>query len=147
LKDFTETTFQEVIDDVTATAKLVKKVVFCTGKVFYDLIDAKTKEGHDDLAIVRIEQLYPFPLKKVNEIIAKYKNSEEYLWVQEEPENMGAWVHVLLSFRTVKLLNGQTLKYIGRAASASPATGYAKLHVAQEKNIMEAVFKKQLVSK
>ncbi len=147
LKDFTETTFQEVIDDVTATAKLVKKVVFCTGKIFYDLIDTKTKEGYDDLAIVRLEQLYPFPLKKVNEIIAKYKNAEEYLWVQEEPENMGAWVHALLSFRTVKLLNGQILKYVGRAASASPATGYAKLHVAQEKNIMEAVFKKQLVTK
>lgn len=147
LKDFTEGTFQEVIDDATANAKLVKKVVFCSGKIFYDLIETKTKEGHDDLAIVRIEQLYPFPLKQINEITAKYKNAEEYLWVQEEPENMGAWVHVFLAFRAVKLLNGQTLKYIGRTASASPATGYAKLHLVQEKNILDAVFKKQLVTK
>lgn len=147
IKDFTEGVFQEVIDDVTANAKSVKKVVFCTGKIFYDLSETKTKEGHEDLAIIRIEQLYPFPFKQINDVVSKYKNASEYLWVQEESENMGAWVHILLNFRKVKLIEGKTIKYVGRIATASPATGYAKLHLAQEKDILNKVFEKQLAVK
>lgn len=138
LKDFTTGGFQEVIDDVTANVKSVKRIAFCTGKIYYDLIEAKQKESNDDLAIVRLEQLYPLPKKQLMEIIAKYKNASEYLWVQEEPENMGAWAHMLRSFRDVNL------KYIGRHETASPATGYGKLHTLQQQNIINKLFEKQL---
>ena len=65
--------------------------MFCTGKIFYDLIETKTKESFNEIAIVRLEQLYPFPIKQVNAIVAKYKGATEFVWAQEEPENMGAW--------------------------------------------------------
>jgi 2-oxoglutarate dehydrogenase E1 component len=145
LKEFTDAGFHEVIDDITAEAKSVKKVVFCTGKIFYDLIEIKKKEAINDIAIVRIEQLYPFPVKQVNEIIAKYKGASEFVWAQEEPENMGAWVHMFMAFRGTKLPQGKELKYVGRKASASPATGYSKLHAQQEKEIFSQVFTKQAV--
>jgi 2-oxoglutarate dehydrogenase E1 component len=147
LKDFTEGGFKEVIDDTFATAKNVKKVVFCTGKIYYDLYETQLRDKIDSIAIVRIEQLYPFPANQLNKIVEKYKNATEYVWVQEEPENMGSWVFIFMAFRKVKLLNNQTLKYIGRNASASPATGYGKIHTQQQQSIVERVFEKQLVMK
>lgn len=138
VKDFTTGGFQEVIDDVTAKATTVKKVAFCTGKIYYDLLEAKAKENNNDIAIVRLEQLYPLPKKQLQEIIAKYKNATEFLWVQEEPENMGAWVYMMRAFNDVKL------KYIGRSESASPATGYGKLHTQQQQSIIDTLFEKQL---
>jgi len=145
IKEFTEEGFREVIDDVTADAKSIKKVVFCTGKIFYDLIETKTKESFNDIAIVRIEQLYPFPAKQISAILTKYKATTEFVWVQEEPENMGAWAYMFMAFRNAKLPDGKELKYVGRKAAASPATGYSKLHVEQEKSILSQVFTKQLV--
>ena len=141
LKDFTTGGFQEVIDDATANVKSVKRIAFCTGKIYYDLIEAKEKENNTDLAIVRLEQLYPIPKNQLQEIVSKYKNANEYLWVQEEPENMGAWSYVLRAFRKVNL------KYIGRPETASPATGYGKLHAQQQQNIIDKVFQKQLAVK
>ncbi|MES2285548.1 MAG: 2-oxoglutarate dehydrogenase E1 component [Bacteroidota bacterium] len=141
LKDFTTGGFQELIDDSTANVKSVKKIAFCSGKIYYDLIEAKQKENNDDLAIVRIEQLYPLPTRQLQEIVAKYKNATEYLWVQEEPENMGAWAYMLRAFREVNL------KYIGRNESASPATGYGKQHIKQQQSIIDRVFEKQLAIK
>jgi 2-oxoglutarate dehydrogenase E1 component len=138
LKDFTEGNFQEVIDDATASAKTVKKVVFCTGKIYYDLSEVKEKTNTTELAIVRLEQLYPLPKTQLKAIIAKYKNATEYVWAQEEPENMGAWSYILRAFREVKLT------YIGRHESASPATGYGKLHTKQQQSIIDKVFDKQL---
>ena len=143
IKDFTEDGFREIIDDVTANSKSVKKVVFCTGKIFYDLIEAKQKEGINDIAIVRIEQLYPFPIKQIDSVIAKYKGATEFVWAQEEPENMGAWVYMFMAFRAVNLPNAKELKYVGRKAAASPATGYSKLHVEQDKSILKQLFDKQ----
>ena len=145
IKDFTEDGFREIIDDVTANSKSVKKVVFCTGKIFYDLIEAKQKEGINDIAIVRIEQLYPFPIKQIDSVIAKYKGATEFVWAQEEPENMGAWVYMFMAFRAVNLPNAKELKYVGRKAAASPATGYSKLHVEQDKSILKQLFDKQVV--
>lgn len=141
LKDFTTGCFQEIIDDTTADVKSVKTIVFCAGKIYYDLIEAKIKEGNKDFAIIRLEQLYPLPLRQLKEIISKYKNATEYLWVQEEPENMGAWSFMLRTFREVNL------KYIGRDASASPATGYGKMHEQQQQAIVKKVFEKQLTTK
>ncbi len=141
LKDFTTGGFQELIDDATANVKSVKKIAFCTGKIYYDLIEAKQKENNEDLAIVRIEQLYPLPTRQLQEIVSKYKNATEYLWVQEEPENMGAWAYMLRAFREVNF------KYIGRNESASPATGYGKQHIKQQQSIIDRVFVKQLAIK
>ncbi|MES2395455.1 MAG: 2-oxoglutarate dehydrogenase E1 component, partial [Bacteroidota bacterium] len=141
LKDFTTGGFLELIDDSTANVKSVKKIAFCSGKIYYDLIEAKQKENNEDLAIVRIEQLYPLPTRQLQEIVSKYKNATEYLWVQEEPENMGAWAYMLRAFREVNL------KYIGRNESASPATGYGKQHTKQQQSIIDRVFVKQLAIK
>jgi 2-oxoglutarate dehydrogenase E1 component len=139
VKDFTNGGFQEVIDDSTANVKSVKRIAFCTGKIYYDLIEAKEKEGNTDLAIVRLEQIYPLPKIQLQAIVDKYKNASEYLWVQEEPENMGAWSFILRAFRHVNL------KYIGRPETASPATGYGKSHIKQQQNIIDKLFQKQLV--
>lgn len=141
LTDFTTGGFKELIDDSTANVKSVKKIAFCSGKIYYDLIEAKEKDNNEDLAIVRIEQLYPLPTRQLQEIVSKYKNATEYLWVQEEPENMGAWAYMLRAFREVNL------KYIGRNESASPATGYGKQHIKQQQNIIDRVFEKQLAVK
>jgi len=111
IDDFTKGGFREVMDDVTAKPKGVKKVVFCSGKIFYELQE-RTKMK--DLAIVRIEQLYPFPRHQLSKIIAKYKHAETWLWVQEEPQNMGAWSYILQNFTEVPL------NLIARPPSASP---------------------------
>ncbi len=141
LKDFTENRFREVIDDSSAKVKSITKIAFCSGKIYYDLMEAKQKEGNEEIAIVRLEQLYPLPIIQLKEILAKYTNVKEYLWVQEEPENMGAWAFMNRRFKEVNL------KYIGRNESASPATGYGKLHTQQQQNIINSVFEKVLVNK
>jgi 2-oxoglutarate dehydrogenase E1 component len=139
VKDFTTGGFLEVIDDATATAKSTKKVVFCSGKLYYDLIEAKTKNAADDIAIVRLEQLYPFPIKQINLILDKYKGAAEYIWAQEEPENMGAWAHVMRMFTKYPETENIRLKYIGRAENASPATGFSKSHAEQQQAIIDKV--------
>ncbi|MEO6884100.1 MAG: 2-oxoglutarate dehydrogenase E1 component [Bacteroidia bacterium] len=139
LKDFTTNGFQEVIDDVSAKAANIKKIVFCTGKIYYDLLEHQEKEGEDSIALVRIEQIYPLPLTQLKAILAKYNKAKEWLWVQEEPENMGAWTFIAMNFREVPL------KVISRAASASPATGYHGMHEQQQEQIIEKVFEKVLV--
>ena len=134
LADFTTGGFKELIDDEVEKPEKISKLVFCTGKIYYDLIERKQKDKNENTAIVRIEQLYPFPLLQVNEVIAKYKNVKEYLWVQEEPENMGAWGYLLRTFKEVPL------KIVSRMESATPATGFSKSHDAQQKAIIDKVF-------
>ena len=134
IEDFTSGGFKEVIDDSTAKADMVSKLVFCSGKIYFDLIERKEKDKNDSVAIVRLEQLYPLPLLQLNEIIAKYKNAKEYIWAQEEPENMGAWSFLLRVFREVPL------KLVSRMESATPATGFSKSHEAQQKAIVDKVF-------
>jgi 2-oxoglutarate dehydrogenase E1 component len=145
VKDFTTGGFQEVLDDVTATVKPVKKVIFCSGNIFYDLIEAKQKNGADGLAIVRLEQLYPFPAIQLQVIVDKYKNATEYIWAQEEPENMGAWTHVMRMFTKYDKLDNIQLKYIGRAENASPATGFSKSHAEQQQALIDKLVQPQLV--
>lgn len=133
LKDFTEGSFKEVLDD-TMDKKKVKKLFFCSGKVYYELKERQAQLENTDCAFVRIEQLYPFPTKQVEKILDEYKGVEKVSWVQEEPENMGAWTFVVRKFPRVKI------DYIGRKESASPATGYAKIHHEQSERIFEMVF-------
>ncbi|MBK9639389.1 MAG: 2-oxoglutarate dehydrogenase E1 component [Bacteroidetes bacterium] len=139
IQDFTKNGFAEVIDDVSAQPEKVNRIAFCTGKVYYDLIDRKEKENNTDLAIVRLEQLYPFPKKQVEVILKKYAQATSYLWVQEEPENSGAWSYIL------RVMRQHNLRYIGREESASPATGSHKQHDKEQKAILDEVFSSQLV--
>lgn len=145
VKDFTTGTFQEIYDDANANAKTVKKLAFCSGKVYYDLIEAKEKNNNDDIAIIRIEQLYPFPDKQIKVLLNKYSNAKEYIWVQEEPENMGAWAHIIRMFMNSSELKNINLKYIGRTEAASPATGFSKTHIEQQQSIIDSLFSKELV--
>lgn len=133
LEEFTSGNFQEVIGDDNVTAKSVKKVILCSGKVYYDLLERKEKDKRKDVALIRIEQLQPFPASQVNKILDKYKNAE-YFWLQEEPENMGYWSFVQRAYKE------KSLTLISRKASASPATGYAKVHALEQEEIINKAF-------
>jgi 2-oxoglutarate dehydrogenase E1 component len=164
LADFTQGGFQTVIPDVlfqplaaaspsqTAQpaqgkaaeqtrpkAEEVKRLVFCSGKVYYDLVKAREEKNAKDVAILRVEQLYPFPHEALAGEIQKYPQAKEIVWCQDEPQNQGAWFFVQPCFMQ-SMLPGQKLGYAGRAASASPAVGYAHLHQSQQSALVEAAF-------
>ena len=126
--------FREVIDDASAKPDKIKKVVFCTGKIYYELLEEKEKIKNETIAVVRIEQIAPLPRKQLKEIIEKYKNATTWLWVQEEPYNMGAWPFIHLEFNEVPL------KLIARPASGSTATGSSKFHFVRQRKIIEKTF-------
>ncbi|EKO3557227.1 2-oxoglutarate dehydrogenase E1 component [Vibrio metschnikovii] len=117
-------------------AAKVKRVVFCSGKVYYDLLEQRRNNQQDDVAIVRIEQLYPFPIEEVQAAIASYTNVVDYVWCQEEPQNQGAWYSSQHNFRAA-IPAGADLKYAGRPASASPAVGYMSVHLKQQRALIE----------
>lgn len=132
LEEFTKGNFQEVIGDDYVTNKSVKKVLLCTGKVYFDLQEEQQKKKVKDVAIVRLEQLYPFPKKQLEAVLKKY-NNPQLVWVQEEPENMGAWGFMLR-------ISGLTLKLVARKPMASPATGYSKVHKREQAEIVNKAF-------
>jgi 2-oxoglutarate dehydrogenase E1 component len=136
LEDFTDGKFQEVIDDNYADAKKVKRVLFCSGKIYYELLEKQQTDQRKDVAIVRIEQLYPTPEQQMLKIKAKYSKAIEFIWVQEEPENMGAWPYMCRKFRKSEL----QLDVISRNESSSTATGFAKQHVSQQQHIIAKAF-------
>jgi 2-oxoglutarate dehydrogenase E1 component len=130
--------FQNVIGEVQKLkAKEVQRVIFCSGKVYYDLVAERTKREINDIAIVRIEQLYPFPHEEVEAQLAMYPNAKSVVWTQEEPGNQGAW-HRIQHYFLRHMRSDQQLSYAGRAASASPAVGYAAKHAAQQAELLEA---------
>ena len=135
VNDLVEGSFQEVIDDNDVNVESVTRLVFCTGKIYYELLERKEELKARNVALVRIEQLHPFPKEKVEAIIAKYSTAILTLWVQEEPENMGAWTFVN------RMMPEHHIVPIARLASASPATGLAKLHTLGQKEIIDKVFK------
>jgi len=132
--DFTNGGFKEVYDDshVTDPAQ-VKKVIMCSGKIFFDLDEKRQKENHTDVAIVRLEQIYPLPQKQLDELYKKYSKAIWY-WVQEEPLNMGA-----ASFLRMNLLH-INFYIVSRQASAATATGYAKIHAKEQAEIVNTAF-------
>ncbi len=136
LKDFhTGTRFQEVIDDANAKAAKVKTLLLCTGKVYFDLLEKQRNDNREDVAIVRLEQLYPLPEKQLDAIFKKYKNAKVVRWVQEEPANMGSWMYLLFQ------LNGKrTLELVSREAAASPAVGFKKQHDKQQAEVVAKAF-------
>ncbi|MBM4178768.1 MAG: multifunctional oxoglutarate decarboxylase/oxoglutarate dehydrogenase thiamine pyrophosphate-binding subunit/dihydrolipoyllysine-residue succinyltransferase subunit [Ignavibacteria bacterium] len=128
--------YQEIIDDASINASNVRRVVICTGKVYNELLKKRTDSGKTDVALVRLEQIYPFHASLMTSILARYSNAKEIVWCQEEPKNMGAWFFVQPLLQEL-LQNGQTLRYVGRAAAASPATGSPSVHEQQQNALLE----------
>ena len=142
LSEFTKGGFQTVIGESKALkADKVKRVIACSGKVYYDLVKKREEKGADEVAILRVEQLYPFPHKVFASELRKFPNATEILWCQDEPQNQGAWFFIQHNIHE-NMVEGQKLGYSGRAASASPAVGYSHLHQEQQKALVEGAFAK-----
>ncbi|OIP17523.1 MAG: 2-oxoglutarate dehydrogenase E1 component [Comamonadaceae bacterium CG_4_9_14_3_um_filter_60_33] len=142
LAEFTKGSFQTIIpDQKVLKGDKVKRVVACSGKVYYDLAKKREEMGSVDVAILRVEQLYPFPHKAFATELKKYPNASEVVWTQDEPQNQGAWFFVQ-HYIHENMLEGQKLGYSGRAAAASPAVGYSHLHQEQQKALVEGAFGK-----
>jgi 2-oxoglutarate dehydrogenase E1 component len=135
VEEFTSGSFREVLGDTYAEDKKVKRVLLCSGKVYFDLLDEQQKSERRDVAIVRLEQLHPFPKKQLDAELAKYPKAKVY-WVQEEPENMGYWNYLL------RFMRRDLEDVISRKPSASPATGYNKVHVKEQKELVARAFDK-----
>jgi 2-oxoglutarate dehydrogenase complex, dehydrogenase (E1) component, and related enzymes len=122
--------------------KKIKKVIMCSGKIYFDLIEAREKIKNNRVFFIRIEQLYPFPVKTLAQELKRFRKNAKFYWCQEEPQNMGAWNtaknYIEWTLEHIKSEN-QNVDYIGRKPAASPATGYMKKHLAQQKEIIEKV--------
>ena len=143
LSDLAKGAFQTVIGEVDdkIDSKKVKRVIACSGKVYYDLVNARKTRAQLDTAIIRIEQLYPFPHKSFAAELKKFPNATELVWTQDEPQNQGPWFQIQHNiFESLEA--GQRLAYAGRPASASPAVGYADKHNAQQKELLDTAFSK-----
>ncbi len=129
--------FHNVIDEIDdLNTKKVDRVVMCSGKVYYDLLEHRREHKLDNIAIIRIEQLYPFPQNEMQEVISKYSHVKDWIWCQEEPQNQGAWYCSQHNF-LLAIPDGAKLTYAGREASASPAVGYISVHNQQQKALVE----------
>ncbi|WP_318641431.1 2-oxoglutarate dehydrogenase E1 component [Flavobacterium ardleyense] len=135
--EFANGHFQETLDDTTVDKAAVKSLVFCTGKFYYDLLAAREEKGRNDVALVRIEQLFPLPVEQLKAIIASYPNADDYVWAQEEPKNMGAYSHMLMHFDLVKL------RLASLKAYSAPAAGSYARAKARHARAVEMVFDKE----
>ena len=141
LEDLTNGTFSAVIDEVDdIVAKDVRRIVFCSGKVYFDLLRARRKDGIRDVALVRIEQLYPFPAEEYEAAVRKYANAREIVWCQEEPQNQGAWYQIRHRLQEALGARREVL-YAGRAPAAAPATGITKIHEAEQQQLVETALR------
>ncbi len=138
-KDFTEQGFQSVIDETEAIdPQAVERLIFCSGKVYFELLEERQEQGIDNIAIVRLEQLYPYPKKRIDGILDRYPHVKQYVWAQEEPRNQGAWWYIRAHMEVTNLSHREIskLEYIGRPPSASPATGDFQVHREQRQAII-----------
>ncbi|MBS1656046.1 MAG: 2-oxoglutarate dehydrogenase E1 component, partial [Bacteroidetes bacterium] len=133
MEEFTTGRFKEVIDDPVVSASSVEKVLFCSGKIYFDLAEKQQKDDRKDIAIIRLEQLYPLPAKQLDALYAKYKKAT-WFWVQEEPLNMGAASYLQMNLKNINY------GVISRQPSAATATGYAKVHAQEQAEIIETAF-------
>jgi 2-oxoglutarate dehydrogenase E1 component len=133
VKDFTSGSFTEVIDDPNVTAKDVKRVILCSGKIYYDLLEVQQKRKNKDAALIRMEQLHPFPEKQLKSVLKKYKDAK-LVWAQEEPANMGALSYI------VRMMPKYEMQFVSRKASASPATGFSKIHKVEQEKLCNQAF-------
>ena len=140
LKELTDGSFQQIIiDQADLVAEEVQRLVLCSGKIYFELNDRRSQKQIKNIAIVRIEQLYPFPVKQYNEIIKKYPNLKEVVWCQEEPQNQGAWYQI--RHRLQHEITDQKLIYSGRPSAAAPAVGVLKIHNNQQKILINKALK------
>ena len=139
-EEFATGTFQTLIDDSSAKVDKIKTLVFCTGKFYYDLLEHQEKTEREDIALVRVEQLFPLPEDKIKEIMAKYKNADDIVWAQEEPRNMGAYSYLLLHFEEAKHFRVCSRRFYG-----SPAAGSSVRFKKRHEKVIESVFDKTMV--
>ena len=146
LEELANGRFRNVIGEVDAVdAKKVRRIILCSGKVYYELLAYRREHRIDDIAIVRLEQQYPFPHDDYKREVAKYPKAKEVVWCQEEPQNQGAWYRLNFYLRS-DLDERKMLFYAGRSVSASPAVGYAAKHNAEQKQLIEDAFADKLKS-
>jgi 2-oxoglutarate dehydrogenase E1 component len=143
LKDLTEGSFRLVIDEIDPIdPKAVDRLLVCSGKVYFDLLEARRANNVQDTAIIRIEQLYPFPIEEMDAVLARYPNAIDVVWVQEEPRNQGAWVYLLARLHLFgRLHEPQQLRLVARPYSASPAVGYMAKHLEQQQALVDEALK------
>jgi 2-oxoglutarate dehydrogenase E1 component len=134
IEDLSSGGFKEIIDDTESDPKKVTRLIFCSGKLYYDLLEEKHKNKLDFTAVIRLEQLYPLPEEQLKKILKKYYKATDYIWSQEEPINMGAWYFMSQNFPEVQL------RAVARPASGSPATGSSKFHAIRQRKIIEKSF-------
>ncbi|HDV9173684.1 TPA: 2-oxoglutarate dehydrogenase E1 component [Escherichia coli] len=141
LSEFTDGAYKLVVTDPQLhQSQKVKRVILCSGQVYYDVLEArKQRECEDEVAIVRLEQLYPFPVAELNDVLASWPNCYEWIWLQEEPENQGAWRQIRHELAALKI-NTPYWQYAGRPAAAAPATGYGRVHKQQIDEFLAAAF-------
>ncbi|HEA4613940.1 TPA: 2-oxoglutarate dehydrogenase E1 component [Escherichia coli] len=141
LSEFTDGAYKPVVTDPQLhQSQKVKRVILCSGQVYYDVLEArKQRECEDEVAIVRLEQLYPFPVAELNDVLASWPNCYEWIWLQEEPENQGAWRQIRHELAALKI-NTPYWQYAGRPAAAAPATGYGRVHKQQIDEFLAAAF-------
>jgi 2-oxoglutarate dehydrogenase E1 component len=138
LEDLYQGEFQTIISEIDGLEpEKIRRVVFCSGKVYYDLLETRRERGMSNTAIVRIEQLYPFPYQRYEEELARYPKAKDLVWCQEEPRNQGAWYQIRHRLQEPLGAKQEMLRYAGRPASASPAVGYYGGHVEQQKVLVE----------
>ncbi|HEX6968307.1 MAG TPA: multifunctional oxoglutarate decarboxylase/oxoglutarate dehydrogenase thiamine pyrophosphate-binding subunit/dihydrolipoyllysine-residue succinyltransferase subunit, partial [Micromonosporaceae bacterium] len=135
IDEFTTGTFQPVLPDTGVDPQAVRRVLLCSGKFYYDLLQARTERGVTDTALVRVEQFYPLPADEIRAALAQYPNATEFAWAQEEPANQGAWSYMALNL--VEHLDGIKLRRISRPAAAAPAVGSAKLHDVEHEELID----------
>jgi len=135
VEDFTEKIFRPLFDDPEIDPGRVKTVLLCSGKIYYELLQHRQSSRRDDVAILRLEQLYPLPFQTLRRVAGRFQAARRWIWVQEEPENMGAGTFVI---RTADFL---PLELLARKPSASPATGFSKFHQVEQQCIIENAFK------
>jgi len=133
IEELTGDNFQEVLDDASVDPSRVRRVVMCSGKVYYDLLEQRAKDNAGHVALVRVEQFYPFPNEPIQRLLARYRKAKEFLWAQEESFNMGYWTFMEARLRAL----GCEVKYVGRDTSASPATGSRTIHLREQKELVE----------
>jgi 2-oxoglutarate dehydrogenase E1 component len=133
ISEFTSGGFREVIDDATANPANVKKVLYCSGKIYFDLLERQQKENRTDVAIVRLEQIYPLPYSQLEALYKKY-NRATWFWVQEEPLNMGAASFLQMNLKSINY------GIISRQPSAATASGYSKVHAQEQNEIVDTAF-------
>jgi 2-oxoglutarate dehydrogenase E1 component len=137
LQELAEGRFEPVLDDAAATPTRVRRVVMVSGKLYYDLLKAREDHRKDDVALVRLEQFYPFPATELTRVLGRFSTSAELVWAQEEPRNMGAWRFVREQFLDGPMRDGRRApRFVGREESASPAPGSHKRHVAEQEAIV-----------